>query len=221
MFAILDTKGPVAHYLFFWCLEQEKEHRGHEDIYKEIYRQIDIQFHNGEVSASMHTITDINSDELSLITICEPHTRTPCRLGLEGSLGGRHHISEMRPDLSLCLVDEVEKMCSTLYGNNNRILMGRCLYIRSAVYRHHQDYDSARRYLDLSKQVLIDSEPGADTASIYYHEGTLWLDLLHQNGSTHSRKKREKAEAEHEHSFRMAIEHAEHSNSGLPLIAWH
>lgn len=260
LFLILNAKGPIAHYLFFRCLEQEKEHRGHEDIYKEICRQIDIQFHNSEVSASTNTTTctDIN--------ICEPHTRTPCRLGLEGSLGGRHHISEMRElqqhryhgrwdcfrqgineltesddinvtavgmlhnavasimfgktDLSLHLVDEVEKMCSTLYGNNNQILMGRCLYIRSAVYRHHQDYDSARHFLDLSKQVLTHSEPGADTASLYYHEGTLWLDLLHQNGSTHSSlKKREKAEAEH--SFRMAIEHAEHSNSGLPLIAWH
>ena len=263
LFVILNAKGPIAHYLFFRCLEQEKEHRGHEDIYKEICRQIDNKFHNGEVSTSitMHTTTEINNDELSLIAaICEPHTRTPCRLGLEGSLGGQHHISEMRElqqhryhgrwdcfrqgineltesddinvtavgmlhnavasimfgntDLSLHLVDEVEKMCSTLYGNNNQIMMGRCLYIRSAVYRHHQDYDSARHYLDLSKQVLTHSEPGADTASLYYHEGTLWLDLLHQNGST-----REKVQAEH--SFRMAIEHAEHSNSGLPLIAWH
>ena len=264
LFLILNAKGPIAHYLFFRCLEQETEHRGHEDIYKEICRQIDIQFHNSEVSASTNTptCTDINI----MIRFCEPHTRTPCRLGLEGSLGGRHHISEMRglqqhryhgrwdcfrqgineltesddinvtavgmlhnavasimfgkTDLSLHLVDEVEKMCSTLYGNNNQIMMGRCLYIRSAVYRHHQDYDSARHFLDLSKQVLTHSEPGADTASLYYHEGTLWLDLLHQNGSAHgSLKKREKAEAEH--SFRMAIEHAEHSNSGLPLIAWH
>ena len=263
LLVILNTKGPAAHYLFFRCLEQEKEHRGHDDIYKEICRLIDIKFHNSEVS--MNSITEINNDELFLIAVCEPHTRTPCRLGLEGSLGRRQHISEMRElqqhryhgrwdcfqqgineltesddinvtavgmlhnavasimsgntDLSLRLVDEVEKMCSTLYGNNNQILMGRCLYIRSAVYRHHQDYDSARRYLDLSKQVLTHSEPGADTASLYYHEGTLWLDLLHQNGSTHERKEREKAQAEH--SFRMAIEHAEHNNSGLPLIAWH
>ena len=262
LLAILSTKGPIAHYLFFQCLEQEKEHRGHDDIYKEICRLIDAKFHN----ASMNSVTEINNDELSLIAVCEPHTRTPCRLGLEGSLGGRQHISEMRElqqhryhgrwdcfrqgineltesddinmtavgmlhnavahimsgktDLSLQLVDEVEKMCSTLYGNNNQILMGRCLYIRSAVYRHHQDYDSARCYLDLSKQVLTHSEPGADTASLYYHEGTLWLDLLHQNGlSTYGRKGQEKAEAEY--SFRMAIEHAEHSNSGLPLIAWH
>ena len=46
-------------------------------------------------------------------------------------------------------------------------------YLMSHLYRHHQDYDSARRYLDLSKQVLIDSEPGADTASVYYHEGKI------------------------------------------------
>lgn len=270
LFVILNTKGPTAHYLFFRCLEREKEHRGHEDIYKEICQQIDIKLHNNEVS---HATTEINNDDelqlslpLARVTVCEPHTRTPSRLGLEGSLGGRQHISEMRElqqhryhgrwdcfqqgineltdsddinitavgmlhnavasimfgntDLSLCMVNEVEKMCSTLYGNNNQILMGRCLYIRSAVYRHHQDYDSARRYLDLSKQVLTHSEPGADTASLYYHEGTLWLDLLHQNSSTRSgMKKREKAEAEH--SFRMAIEHAEHNNSGLPLIAWH
>ena len=257
----LNTKGPLAHSLFFQCLEQEKEHKGHHDIYQKICQLID-KYHNGEVP--MHINTEMNDEELSLI-VCGPHTTIPCRLGLEGTLARKQHINEMRElqqhryhgrwdcfrqgideltesddinvtavgmlhdavasimsgntDLSLHLVNEVEKMCSILYGNNTQILIGRCLYIRSAVYRHHQDYDSARRYLDLSKQVLNHSEPGADTASLYYHEGTLWLDLLHQNDSACSRKGLEKAEAEH--SFRMAIEHAEHSNSGLPLIAWH
>ena len=101
LFVILNTKGPIAHYLFFQCLEQEKEHKGHEDIYKEICRQIDINLCNGKVlmSAPHTTTSDItDSDELStaVIAICDPHTRTPCRLGLEGSLGGRQHINEMR-----------------------------------------------------------------------------------------------------------------------------
>ena len=264
LLSILDTKGPIAHLLFFQCLEQEKTHSGHTDIYKDLCHEIDTILE--DASAPMDQSADDSEDEMpeEVIIVCEPYVKTPCRLGLEGSLAGHEHIGEMRAlqqhryhgrwdcfrqgidgltqsedinvtavgklhhavasimsgntNISLCLVDEVEKMCSTLYGNNNQIMLGRCLYIRSAVYRHRQDYDSARRYLDLSKQKLANSEPGADTASLYYHEGTLQLDLLQQQSSgSRSRRQREKAEK----SFSMAIEHAEHGKSGLPLIAWH
>lgn len=254
---ILSTKGPIAYYLFFRCLEQEKSHRGHEDIYRELCHLIDTEY-----CREMSTGTEIDEEGFTLIVVCEPHVRTPCRLGLEGSLAGDEHVGEMRAlqqhryhgrwdcfrqgidgltesddinvtavgklhnavasimsgdtNLSLRLVNEVEKLCSALYGNNSQVLMGRCHYIRSAVYRHHQDYDSARYYLDLSGQKLENSKPGADTASLYYHEGTLQLDLLQQGGSC-SRKQRDSAER----SFWMAVEHAEHDNSGLPLIAWH
>ena len=271
LLTILETKGPTAHLIFFHCLEREKSHRGHEDIYRELCRQVDESltlFSERETltrSSDEDNEQELSLDVVELVAVCEPHCRTPCRLGLEGSLAGEEHIYEMRQlqqhryhgrwdcfrqgiddltmssdinvtavgklhyavasimsgntNLSLQLVNEVEKMCSTLYGNNNQILLGRCLYIRSAVHRHLQDYDSARRYLDLSKQKLANSEPGADTASLYYHEGTLQLDLLQQQSgsSSCSRRQREKAEK----SFRMAVEHAEHGQSGLPLIAWH
>ena len=261
LLSILSTKGPTAYYLFFQCLEQERAHRGHEYIYKELCHLIDVEYRN-EMSAGTAANVTVNEEGFTLIAVYKPHMKTPCRLGLEGSLAGEEHIGEMRTlqqhryhgrwdrfrqgingltksddinvmvvgklhnavasimsgntNLSLCLVDEVEKMCSTLYGNNSQIMIGRCHYIRSAVYRHRQDYDSARYYLDLSNQKLENSEPGADTASLYYHEGTLQLDLLQQSGS-HSRKRRDATER----SFRMAVEHAEHDNSGLPLIAWH
>ena len=254
-FCILETKGPVAHYLFFQCLEEEKGHKGHEYIYKQLCLKID------ENRMEILSTVDITEDQPSL-RMCGPHIRIPCRLGLEGSLVEEAHIDEMRTlqqhryhgrwdcfrkgidgltasedlnvtavgklhdavanimygntILSLRLVDEVKRMSPKLCGNNNQIIIGRCLYIQSAVYRHRQDYDSARYYLDLSKQKLNNSEPGADTASLYYHEGTLQLDLLQQRGS-HDRKERDKAA----NSFQMAIEHAEHNNSGLPLIAWH
>ena len=256
---ILSTKGPIAYYLFFQCLEQEKSHRGHEDIYRELCLLIDTEYCKEMLAGGT---AKIDEEGVTLITICEMPVRTPCRLGLEGSLAGDEHVGEMRTlqqhryhgrwdcfrrgidgltesddinvtavgklhnavanimsgdtNVSLRLVNEVEKLCSVLYGNNAQVLMGRCHYIRSAVYRHHQDYDSARYYLDLSSQKLENSKPGADTASLYYHEGTLQLDLLQQGGSC-SRKQRDSAER----SFRMAVEHAEHDDSGLPLIAWH
>lgn len=254
LLTILSTKGPTAYYLFFLCLEKEQHHRGHRDIYKELCLTIDNLLRDTSTY-------EINEEGLPLVKY-EPYAKTPCRLGLEGSLAGEEHVREMRAlqqhryhgrwdcfmqgingltlsddidvaavgklhnavasimfgntKLSLQLVDEVERMCSMLYGNNHPIMIGRCLYIRSAVYRHCQDYDNARHFLDLSKQKLVNSEPGADTASLYYHEGTLQLDLLQQSGSRNE-SQREAAER----SFRMAVEHAEHDNSGLPLIAWH
>lgn len=122
-------------------------------------------------------------------------------------------IIEGKTEETMQLVDQAERLCNAgkLQHSNGIIMLGRCLYIRSAVYRHKKDYKRAKEYLDYSKQVLLsaDIEPGEDTASIYYHTGTLALDCQQED-------KKDAIEA-----FTNAISHAERDDSGLPLIGWH
>ena len=122
-------------------------------------------------------------------------------------------IMEGNTDKTMQLVDQAESLCNAgkLQHSNGTIMQGRCLYIRSAVYRHKKDYDKAKEYLDYSKQVLLSAniEPGEDTASIYYHTGTLALDCQLED-------KKDAIEA-----FTNAVSHAERNDSGLPLIGWH
>jgi len=130
------------------------------------------------------------------------------------------NIMEGKTEQSLKLIVEVESECNHLYGNNQDIMRGRCLYIHSAVYRHHQDYAQAEEYLLAAKKVLANALPGEDTASLYYHMGTLALDSI-PHGEASDSQEVIGAKKEAENNFAKAIEHAECEDSGLPLIGWH
>ena len=129
-------------------------------------------------------------------------------------------IMEGKTEHSLKLIVEAERDCNLLHGNNRVIMSGRCLYIRSAVHRHHQDYAKAEEYLLAAKKVLANALPGEDTASLHYHMGTLALDSIQRNLVSDSQSIGG-AKEEAESHFAMAIEHAEREDSGLPLIGWH
>ena len=241
---ILESKGPLAHYRFLECLHREKEHRGHLELYQLLVSETDNTQFDPDHDAVPFPRIRRGPNRIKLLGVLANETyvdrmRKMQRYRYKGKFDKFGKITDKlmksqcedervfamlaqavanimngQIDKTLQLVDDAQEQCTKIHSDNRIILYGRSLYILSAVYRHEKMYDEAKKYLELAMQTLTDIEPGEDSASLFYHKGTLALDYLAQDNSPYTKEDAEGA-------FATAIEHAEKDTSGLPLIGMH